>query len=407
MQRTITTVLGTVLLAGLPLTAIAQDEEPLTPEGVEWVLTSYDDGVSVEPVVVPFDVRPTLRLEDGIASGYAGCNEFSGTYELDGSSLTFSDELSVTLVFCDGPAQDVEDAYLAALGNVNGWSIEDDSLQLYDGLGEAILTFEVPTILWAPSQLTSLLTTLEAVELTLTELQSGLDTLRDDTDALNVPTLRQRIRALETENAELQDRVESLEDAALLEPAPRRPTTTFTSAERVLLQGIPTRIGNRCRPLRSALPKGTRAAVTCAPSSNVVSSVDYYLLEGRRAAARFGALMDEYNVEEALSDSQTCEQGVKSQRTRFVGGWQAEGCYRENRRAQLRFVDNATDCRRLRVGEHTLPSPAFLIELQGTSNDVAGVYAWATRNLPSGSSQLTTITRFIPSRLGTSPSCPT
>jgi hypothetical protein len=117
--------------------------------------------------------------------------------------------------------------------------------------------------------------------------------------------------------------------------------------------------------------------------------------------------MDEYNVTEAVSDAQTCEQGVKSQRTWIGGGWQAEGCYRENQRAQLRFVDNATDCRRLRVGEQTLPSPAFLVELQGTSNDVAGLHDWATRDLARDSRQLTTITRFIPSRLGTSPSCPT
>lgn len=404
MQRTITTVLGIVLLAGLPLSAIAQDGEPVTPEGVEWTLTSYDDGVGEELVSLPFDVRPTLLLEDGIASGNAGCNRFSGTYELDGSSLSLSDELSVTLGLCDGPGQDVEDAYLAALGSVAGWSLEEDVLQLYDDLGQAVLTFEVPAVLWTSSQLASLVATLAAFETRLAELQTGVDTLRADTEALNVPTLRQRIRALESENAELQERVESLEDAP--EPTPR-PTASFSAAERVLLQGIPTRIGNRCRPLRSALPKGTRAAVSCTPNSSVVASVDYYLLEGRRAASRFGALMDEYNVEQVVGEGQTCEQGVKSQRVRIGGGWQAEGCYRENRRAQLRFVDNATDCRRLRVGQQTLPSPAFLIALQGTTNDVAALHDWATRALASDARQLTSITRFIPSSLGVSPSCPT
>ena len=49
--------------------------------------------------------------------------------------------------------------------------------------------------------------------------------------------------------------------------------------------------------------------------------------------------------------------------------------------AQLRFVDNATDCKKLKVGGKTLSSPAFYIALQGTNNDVAQVYDWATRNL--------------------------
>ena len=50
---------------------------------------------------------------------------------------------------------------------------------------------------------------------------------------------------------------------------------------------------------------------------------------------------------------------------------------------------------------------AFLVALQGTTNDVAALHAWATRDLAEDARQLTSITRFIPSRLGVSPSCPT
>jgi heat shock protein HslJ len=399
-----------LLLVGSPGAVAAQEEEALTtPEGADWTLTSYVDETSGEPTPVPFEVRPTLRLEDGVASGFGGCNQFSGDYALDGASLTLSDELSVTLAFCEGPGQAVEDAYLAGLGNVDGWSVEGEVLQLHDGLGQTILTFEVPTIMWAPSQLASLLATLAAFELDLADLQAEMGALRDDTDALNVPALRQRIRTLESENARLQERVESLEDRPTEDPPSRPPdSASFSAAERVLLRGIPTRIANRCRPRRSSLPKGTRAAVTCTPNSNIVASVDYYLLEGSRAANAFGNLMENYNVEEALADGRTCGDGVKSQRYWIGGGWQAEGCYRENQRAQLRFVDNATDCRRLRVGGATIPSPAFYIALQGTNNDVSRLHDWATRNLDEDSSrQLTSITRFIPSNLGISPSCPT
>jgi hypothetical protein len=352
-------------------------------------------------MAVPFEVQPTLRLDDGTASGFAGCNQFSGDYELDGSRLTFGEEMSVTLAFCDGPGQLVEDTYLAALGRVGGWSIDEGQLQLYDNLGDSTLAFEVPSVRWTATQMATLMSALDG-------LQTELDTLRDDTDALNVPRLRERIKALESENKRVKNRLAEMESAPGVDPTPRAPaTTSYSSAEKVLLKGIPSRIANYCSPLRTALPKGTRAALTCKPNTNVVSELSYYLLEGERAATQFGATMDSYNVPQVSADDQTCEQGVKSHRYWIGRGWQAEGCYRENKRAQLRFVDNATDCKKLKVGGKTLANPAFYISLQGASSDVARVHDWATKNLAESSSQLTSITQYIPSNLGSSPSCPT
>ena len=126
---------------------------------------------------------------------------------------------------------------------------------------------------------------------------------------------------------------------------------------------------------------------------------------GDDAARAFGNVMDTFNVPEPTAADQTCEQGVKSQRIWVGGGWQAEGCYRTNKQAQLRFNDNATDCKRLKVGGKNLASPTFYIALQGADNDLAKLHAWATRNKPSG--QLTSLTQDIPSNLGVSPSCPT
>ncbi len=117
--------------------------------------------------------------------------------------------------------------------------------------------------------------------------------------------------------------------------------------------------------------------------------------------------MDAYNVPEPSAGDQTCAEGVKSQRYTFGTGWQAEGCYRENKAAQLRFVDNATDCRKLKVGSKTLGSPAFYIALQGTDNDVARVYDWATRNLDTGIRPADLDHAAHPFEAGRSPSCPT
>ena len=393
----LSTTIATIVLVTLPGAALAQDEVSL--EGTNWSLVSYFDEAAGEVADVPFEVRATLRLEEGVASGSGGCNQFSGSYDLDGSTLSFSDELSVTLAFCEGPAQDVEDAYLAALGDVGSWSIDGGRLELYDNLGDLALTLEVPSIAWTPTQLATLLTALSG-------LQAEIDTLRSDTDRLNVPVLRQRIKALEAENEDLTTRVGKLEKGPAVEPKPNTQTTTLNASEKVLLKGIPTRIANYCSPLRTGLPKGTRAAVTCRPSTNAVSTVDYYLLDGSRATAEFGSIMANYNVPDAAAGGGTCRDGTKSQAFIIGNGWQAEGCYRENKAAQLRFVDNATDCKKLKVGGKTLGSPAVLIALQGADNDVARVYDWATRGLDPSSGRLTSIMQPIPSDAAASPACP-
>ena len=200
-NRLLSTAIAAAILFALPGATFAQDEPSL--EGTDWSLVSYVDEALGQTVIVPFEIHPTLRLEDGAATGFGGCNQFSGSYDLDGSTLEFSEQMSVTLAFCEGPAQDVEDAYLANLGSVGSWSIDGDRLELYDNLGDLTLTLEVPTIGWTSTQLATLLASLEG-------LQTEIDTLRTDTDKLNVPTLRQRIKALEADNTKLTKRIARL-----------------------------------------------------------------------------------------------------------------------------------------------------------------------------------------------------
>ena len=385
------------MLAALSGTALAQDAEPGL-ESTEWSLVTYYDEADGEFSTVPFEVRPSLRLEEGTATGFAGCNDFSGSYEVDDSELIFSDELTVTLAFCEGPAQVVEDAYLAGLGRIGSWSIDQARLELYDNLGDLTLAFEVPSVSWTPTQLATLLGALEG-------LQTEIDTLRDDTDSLNVPKLRERVKALEKEGKTVTKRLAELEDSPKVDPTsnPNASTTGFSANEKILLKGVPARISSRCTPLRSQLPKGTQAAVTCRPNTKLVTRVDYFLLEGSRAVTEFGSVMTNYNVPEGGVKS--CVDGIKSQQL-FVGnGWQAEGCFRENKTAQLRFVDNATDCKKLKVSGRRLESPAFYIAVEGADQNVAKAYELATKGLDGRSGQLTSITQYIPSNAAASPAC--
>ena len=100
-------------------------------EGTEWTLVSGVDA--------PDDAVPTLTLEEGNASGFGGCNNFMGGYELDGDSISIG-PLAGTLMACEEPKMAAETAYLPALEAADSWAVEDGELVLSSG-GEETLRF--------------------------------------------------------------------------------------------------------------------------------------------------------------------------------------------------------------------------------------------------------------------------
>ena len=105
------------------------DAPPL--EGTEWTLV---DGVDA-----PDDSVPTLTLGDDGASGFGGCNNFNGPYELDGDSVTIG-PLAATLMACEDDKSAAEAAYLPALEAADAWAIEGGELILSTD-GEETLRF--------------------------------------------------------------------------------------------------------------------------------------------------------------------------------------------------------------------------------------------------------------------------
>ncbi len=86
---------------------------------------------------------PTLRLESATtrASGFAGCNRFSGPYTLSGDSLSFGPLISTKMACAQG--NDVEVAYLAALAEVRSFTATDSVLTLR-GSGAPVATLRAP-----------------------------------------------------------------------------------------------------------------------------------------------------------------------------------------------------------------------------------------------------------------------
>ncbi|MEM8659276.1 MAG: META domain-containing protein [Pseudomonadota bacterium] len=117
-------------------------EAPLTLQGQTWTLVSLNGnpaatGAQGEPVTLLFSA------EDGRASGFSGCNRYTGSYDMEGeteagSALKFG-LMASTLMACEEGAE-LERTYLQSLGNVTGYRIDGENLVLLSGDDE-IATF--------------------------------------------------------------------------------------------------------------------------------------------------------------------------------------------------------------------------------------------------------------------------
>lgn len=104
--------------------------------GTRWLLTS----MQVNQVPIP-DTNITLvfDLASG-ASGNSGCNDYSGAYTADASSLVFGALIS-TAKACGDEIDSQEQLYLGLLQATSQFVQDRTSLTLYDGTGNEILRF--------------------------------------------------------------------------------------------------------------------------------------------------------------------------------------------------------------------------------------------------------------------------
>lgn len=179
--------LGVALVVALPGMTAAQDEAIVPAEDVHWLLDSYDHDTNL--LQVPEGVRVTLLLSGGEANGLAGCNSYFGSYEIDETSLSFG-PLATTMMLCEAPAHEVEEAYLALLAGVAGWSLDETTLQLTDESGQVVLEYgEAEVDLGA--------TGVGDLALELSSMQAQLDALGERIGTLRVSELRDQIAGVE------------------------------------------------------------------------------------------------------------------------------------------------------------------------------------------------------------------
>ena len=119
---------GTPGGSAAPSTAAAPAAAGSGLEGTLWRLTEYL-GPDGNAVPVPETIAASATFAGGNVSGNAGCNDYTGSYTVDGEVLTIG-PLAATKKAC-GPAESaVETAFLTVMEKVATYSVSGDTLEL-------------------------------------------------------------------------------------------------------------------------------------------------------------------------------------------------------------------------------------------------------------------------------------
>ena len=106
--------------------------------GSSWdVIALNNQSGGVQSVVIDSD--PTLIFDEELGvSGSTGCNNFFGIYSTDGDMIEFSG-LGATEMFCEDTAEQ-EVWMMAALADATNYSVDSQTLELFDEGGSRLLT---------------------------------------------------------------------------------------------------------------------------------------------------------------------------------------------------------------------------------------------------------------------------
>jgi heat shock protein HslJ len=134
-RRAVAAVLFGVLLASCASVAGSGGQI----EGTQWVLHSYDQGGTL--TIVPETIFADATFESHVVTGQAGCNSFRALYQ-SGSRTLLVSQASMTLMACDQPTMDFEQAYLTLLQSSRFYTVRNETLTVFDALGSPALVYD-------------------------------------------------------------------------------------------------------------------------------------------------------------------------------------------------------------------------------------------------------------------------
>jgi heat shock protein HslJ len=127
------------------LVALA-NSAPADVEGATWKLSAIED-LNTRGVTPAPSNAPTLKVVEGVVSGFAGCNTYSGSVTLGAEHRSFEvGALATTKMLCPGEPMKTEQTFLALLAQARYFAIQKGRLILFnaDGTSRAVFTLAVP-----------------------------------------------------------------------------------------------------------------------------------------------------------------------------------------------------------------------------------------------------------------------
>jgi heat shock protein HslJ len=105
-----------------------------------WKLTALS-GQPVDATEGSKEAHIIFKQEGGRVNGNSGCNTFSGTYKLQkGGKISFS-QMVTTMMMCIN--MDIETKFLKVLENADNYTVNGNTLVLYNARKEPLAGFEV------------------------------------------------------------------------------------------------------------------------------------------------------------------------------------------------------------------------------------------------------------------------
>lgn len=129
----------TLLVICLAVTACsAKNEESAATLTGSWKLDAYGSSESPTPAVPDTEAGIAFN-NDGTVTGNSGCNDFGGSYAVEGKQVTF-DQMTSTLMACDDPRMAQEGAVHQVLTDTASYKIEGNVLTLMNNDMVLVLT---------------------------------------------------------------------------------------------------------------------------------------------------------------------------------------------------------------------------------------------------------------------------
>ena len=113
-------------------------------ENTDWVLQSYGEFGNLKNVLTDTEITAEFVSSEGTVEGSAGCNSYSGSYEVKNSQLSIPGPIAATEMYCMEPegVMEQERQYLEILQAAESYSVEDGELQINCGGQVLVYTTE-------------------------------------------------------------------------------------------------------------------------------------------------------------------------------------------------------------------------------------------------------------------------